>query len=65
MKLKRGSTARITLIDGSTLEGRVVSRWWGPLRLEDVTFHTTHGSTPAAGAFVIPKRSVLFVQVTN
>lgn len=64
MKLKRGTRARITLTDGTTLEGtvRFTFSWW-TWRLSEVEVHARQGSVTAAGYFLVPKRSALFVQV--
>lgn len=55
---------RVTLVDGTTLEGKVVFSWrWWTMRLVGVTVHGRTGPIEAAGYFVLPKRNILFIQV--
>lgn len=68
MRLKRGSTARFTLTDGTTLEGVVRFNWWsGSFKLTEAIFFDarTAEPTPAAGLVWIPKHAVLLVQVAE
>lgn len=64
MYLKRGTKARLTLNDQTTIAGtiRFSLPWWS-WQLTDVTVYGQHGGVTAAGTFIVPKRSVLFVQV--
>lgn len=61
---KKKTTVRVTLVDGTTLEGAPSFAWrWWTLRLVGVTVHTKTGPIEAAGYFVLPKRNILFMQV--
>lgn len=64
MYLKPGSAARLTLKDGSTVEGVVAhSRRWGVHRLNKVRVFTRVDPVKVAGHFLVSKHNVLFVQV--
>jgi len=66
MRIKRGTKARFTLTDGTTLAGIVRFSWgWFSWRVTEVTFYDARTGEPVAadGYFIIPKRSVRFVQV--
>lgn len=68
MRIKRGTTARFTLTDGTTIEGIVRFGWWsGAFKLEKtIFFDARHAEpTPAAGIVWLPKRAVLFAQVAE
>lgn len=66
MRLEVGARVRLTLTDGTTLEGRVnrrpslLSQSW---HLGRVSAVTQHGASEAVGRFIVPNRSVLLVQV--
>lgn len=64
--MRRGTRARFTLTDGSTCEATVRFSWsWFSWKLADAVFHDqrTGEPIPADGYLMVPKRSVLFVQV--
>ena len=64
MHLKRGTKARITLTDQTTIAGTIrFSLGWWSWRLADVTVYGQHDGVAAAGTFIVPKRNILFVQV--
>lgn len=66
MRIRSGTRARFTLADGSTFEGTVQRRWpFGAWRLTKVQAVTGSGNVNAAGRFVIPPRSVLYVQALH
>lgn len=64
MRLKLGSSARIVLNDGTTIEG-IVRFSWRPrvIKLTDVVSATQHGDIRLDGHLLVPARSVLFAQV--
>lgn len=62
--MRHGSKIRISLTDGSTLEGTLRFSWgWWSYKITAVTVHVPQGSIGAEGAFFVPRRSVLHVQV--
>lgn len=64
MQLRRGTRARFTLLDGTTLEGTVRWSWmWSTVRISRVHVNSAAGAQLIAGTVLIPKRSVVFVQV--
>jgi hypothetical protein len=64
MRLKLGSSARIVLTDGTTVEGIVRFSWRARvIKLVDVVSATAHGDIKLDGHLLVPARSVLFVQV--
>ena len=68
MRIKRGATARITLTDGTTIEGKTRYSWWsaGFKITEALFFDARHGEpTPAAGIVWVPRHAVQLVQVTE
>jgi hypothetical protein len=64
MRLKKGSSVRIVLIDGTTFVGTVRFSWrWRVLKLTNVITQTREGEIQADGFLLIPTRSILFAQV--
>jgi hypothetical protein len=64
MRLKTGTSARIVLLDGTTVVGTVRFSWrWRVIKLTDVLTQTRDGEVLADGYLLIPAGSVLFVQV--
>lgn len=64
MYLRPGSDVMLTMVDGTTLAGKSVFAWrWWLIRLESVVVHTEHGPVAGEGVFVIPRRSVLYLQL--
>jgi hypothetical protein len=64
MRLKYGSSARIVLLDGTSLVGTVKFSWrWRTVKLVEVTTHIPGGDVTVDGHLLIPARSILFVQV--
>lgn len=61
------TVTRITLTDGATtFEGRRrCSFGWWAYKLDRVKVATPQGPVEADGAFYVPRRSVLFVQVVT
>ena len=68
MRIKRGTRARFNLTDGSVFEGTVRFCWylfcW---KISDVVTYDvrTDSESEAQGWLLVPKRSVLFVQVAT
>ena len=68
MRIKRGSTARITLTDGTTIEGKTRYSWWtAGFNITDAIFYDARRGepTPAAGRIWVPRHAVVLVQVTE
>jgi len=64
MRLKLGSSARLVLSDGTTVEGVVRFSWRiRVIKLTDVVSMNQHGNISLDGHLLIPARSVLFAQV--
>lgn len=64
MRLKLGSSARIVLNDGTTIEGTVRFSWrFRVIKLVDVVTLSRDGQVKLDGHLLIPAASVLFVQV--
>lgn len=68
MRIKAGTAARFTLADGTTIEATARRQWWpwaSAFRVEGAVFFDarTAEPVPAAGALLIPKHAVLFVQL--
>lgn len=64
MRLKLGSSARLVLSDGTTVEGVVRFSWrFRVIKLVDAVSMNQHGQVNLDGHLLVPARSVLFVQV--
>lgn len=64
MRLKLGSSVRLVLSDGTTVEGVVRFSWRiRVIKLFDVVSLNNHGQIKIDGHLLIPARSVLFAQV--
>lgn len=63
MRLRHGTTALVTITDGSVLRGRVVRSWrWRVMRLIDAVAFTPQGPIDTAGPVLIPHRSIVLIQ---
>lgn len=63
MRIKKGSTVLVTVVDGTVLRGSAAWSWrWRVLRLVDVVTYGPHGPTPVGGAVLLPHRSVVMAQ---
>ncbi|WNM27544.1 hypothetical protein RN607_00660 [Demequina capsici] len=66
MFLPRHARARFNLVDGSTIEGTVRSRWtWWGWRLSRPVVQTGAGPIEAEGFFWVARRHVLSIQVLH
>ena len=64
--MRHGANIRISLTDGTTLEGVLRFSWgWWSYKIEKPVLHTQHGSVPADGHFVVPRHSILHIQVVS
>jgi hypothetical protein len=64
MRLKLGSSVRLVLNDGTTVEGLVRPSWRARvIKLEDVVSLNQHGNINLDGHLLVPVESVLFAQV--
>lgn len=64
MRLKLGSSVRLVLSDGTTVEGVVRFSWRiRVIKLTDVVSLNQQGQINLDGHLLIPTRSVLFAQV--
>lgn len=64
MRLTINTSARVVLVDGTTLVGTIRRSWrWRVIKLTQVTTLTRDGEISADGYMLVPARSVLFVQV--
>lgn len=63
MRLKRGTYALVTIVDGTVVRGLVAWSWrWRCIRLVEAALLTPGGRVPAAGPVLIPHRSVVLAQ---
>lgn len=64
MRLKQGSSVRLVLSDGTTVEGVVRFSWrFRVIKLTDCVTLTRDGQVKLDGYLLVPARSVLFAQV--
>ena len=64
MRLKLGSSARLVLSDGTTVEGVVRFSWRiRVIKLVDVVSQSRDGGIKLDGYLLVPARSLLFAQV--
>jgi len=64
--MRHGAKIRISLTDGSTLEGALAFSWgWWSYKVTNPVFHTPQGAIQADGHFIVPRRSILYVQVVG
>jgi hypothetical protein len=64
--MRHGQQLRVSLVDGTTLVGRLAWSWgWWSYRMVDVTVPTPQGDVKADGAFVVPRHAVVYVQVVG
>ena len=65
MRIRKGSVALVTLVDGSAFQGIVVRTSWllRGIRLSDAAATSSRGLSKVDGTLLIPRRSVLLVQV--
>lgn len=66
MRIRKGSTVLVTLVDGSTVKGTTARRWWWNLRLLNAAVLADQGAEMSLdGSVWIPRRSILLLQVVG